>query len=643
MFYIRAIYRLTLILFIATNAVAANAALPKFLGGSGVGVSGNKANLKDTYPTFWDTLMHKQSYTNLYQGIKELSLSKYKEAEVSFGKAVIKNPQDPYPHVFLGIALYWQGQIDQAMSEYREALKLDNNNAHAHQLMGIAYAWKGNIDSALASFKETIDIDPNRPDSQMNIGSTYAALGNYDEALFHFRNAVRLDKTHPLYHYQLGSLYEVMGRDSLAEESFKKALRLYPNYEEAILAMAVLNEKQNSNTNAEINYKKALKIKPGDSVARFRLSNLLARTNRKKEAMSIISRAFLISPLSDEGLALSISYSGGEKDNVSAESSDSSQGNLEENENSEEVPQPAPETEPSLEQNAPSSELSAEKAPSELAEAQNDLSSKVPSVNKQLESFKKRLKRIPASKPVNLDLEIQLEPKLIPSDLEEAPLEEGGAVPINTPSFLQSSVEAAEKEALSHSFSRSFALRPSTEEERSNYIDKIFQSLDTLLESASQEYNIQMSIRGSAAVNESSMLKNNSQANSKAAYNPYMVGNDMGLWVAGKGWIKYVKEVSSEVTSRLNSGDGRDYMIAALSALTLGEGLKALELFTEAYSYATEKDDKDLQELALLGRGTAYIILGGEEEALQQYEEALFLNPENKIALENINILKSEK
>ncbi len=586
-------------------AGSAFAALPKFLGGSGVGVKGNKANLEETYPTFWDSLMKSQSYTNMYQGIKELSLSKYDEASKSFAKAVIKNPDDPYPHIFLGISLYWQGQVDQAMSEYRAALKLDKDNAHAHQLLGIAYAWKGDINSALASFKESIDIDPDRPDTQMNIGSTYAALGDYEEALFHFRNAVRLDKTHPLYHYQLGSLYEVMGRDSLAESSFKKALRLYPNYEEAILALAVLSEKQNSYTNAEINYKKALKIKPGDSVARLRLANLLARAGRKNEAVEIISRAFLISPLSDEGLALSISYSGG----------DSSQ---------ESVPQGENEN------------------PAESESAEED-SFKMPSPSRQLESFKKRLERIPADKPVNIDLEINLEPKLRPSDLLEASPSENASSPIAVPSRLQASLEAAEKQALTRSFSRSFSLRPSTEQDRKDYLERIFKGLNEVLENASKDYNVQMSIRGGAVVNDTSVLKNNSNANTKAAYNPYMVGNDMGLWVAGKGWVKYVKEVGQEISSRLKSGDGRDWLIAGLSALTLGEGKEALEAFTQAYSAGLKTDDKTLQELSLLGRGTSYIILGGEDEALKEYEKTLQLNPENKIALENKNILLSEK
>ena len=590
------------------------ATLPKFLGGSGLGISGNKANLEGKYPTFWDNLMESQSYTNMYQGVRALSMSKYKDAEQAFAKAVIKNPDDTYGHTFLGIALYWQGQVDQAMAEYRTALKLDPNNAEAHQLLGIAYAWKGNINSALESFKKAVELAPDRPDSQMNLGSTYAALGNYDEALFHFRNAVRLDKTHPLYHYQLGSLYEVMGRDKLAEDSFKKALHLYPSYEEDILALAVLYEKQNSLTNAEVNYKKALKIKPGDSVARFRLANLLIKQNKKDDALSIISRGFLISPLSDEGLALSVSYGGSPAESVPPPQKKSD--GKKQNKGKNDFP------------NQP------------LALPENPF----PSADKQLESFKKRLQRIPSDKTVNIDLEIRLEPKLKPADIKENTVNEGDSKTVKQKSLLQASVEAADKESMAKSFSRSFSIRPSGEDERREFLDRIFRGLNEALENASKDYDVKLSIRGGSAVADSSSLKNNASAsNSKAQYNPYMVGNDMGLWVAGKGWVKYVQEVLPEAESRLKNGDGVDYMLYGLAALTLGEGKEALEAFTSAYMEGFALGNKAMQENSLLGRGTAYIILGLEEEALKQYEAVLSVNPENKIALENKKILTNEE
>ena len=209
--------------------------------------------------------------------------------------------------------------------------------------------------------------------------------------------------------------------------------------------------------------------------------------------------------------------------------------------------------------------------------------------------------------------------------------------------MLQTSFEAADKENLTKSFSRSFSIRPSGEEERKEFLDRIFSSLNETLENASKDYDVKLSIRGGSAVADSASLQNNATPNSKAEYNPYMVGNDMGLWVAGKGWVKYVQEALPEVENALKNGTAADYMLYGLAALTLGEGQEALEAFTSAYMQAFAKGDKNLQEIALLGRGTAYIILGLEDEALEQYEAALNLNPENKIALENKTILTGEK
>lgn len=597
------ITRVMVLSLLFTSCVPAriSAALPQFLGGSGMGVNGNKANIDGNYPTFWDNLMMQQSYYNMYQGLREMSMSKYKEAEQTFAKAVIKNPKEPYSHVFLGIALYWQGQVDPAMAEYNTAIELDPKNAEAHQLLGIAYAWKGDIKSALESFKKAVAINPDRPDTQMNIGSTYAALGNLDDALFHFRNAVNLDKNHPLYQYQLGSLYEVLGRDSNAEESFKNALRLYPGYEEVMLALAVLYEKSNKSTLAEINYKKALKIKPGDSVARLRLANLLAKEGRKAEAMETLNRAFLISPLMNQGLALSISYTGGAtQPSASAKSEESSQ--------------------PEQEQK-----------------------------NKQLEQFKRRLEKIPSAKQVNIEVEILLEPKLKTPKIEIVERKELLAIPKGRTSALADAVEAKDKQEASTAFTRTFILTPSSEEERVEQLSKIFTGLNNALKEGAKNYDVKMALRAGAPATDSGSLGDNSAgtgptssiaSNSKAGYNPYMVGNDMGLWVAGKGWIKYIQDIMPEVNARLSGGKAQDYIVAGAAYLTLGRGADALESFTIAEEMSgAEENGKKLKELSGLGKGTAYIILGDEENALKEYRAVAGFNPENRVALSNIEIL----
>lgn len=591
---------------LAAAPCIARAALPQFMGGSGVGIGGQKANLDGNYPTFWDNLMKQQSYSNLAQGMAEMNALKYKEAAQTFGKAVIKNPQEPYPHIFLGIALYWQGQVDPAMAEYRAALALDPKNAEALQLLGIAYAWKGDIKSALDNFKQAVEINPNRPDTQMNLGSTYAALDNLDDALYHFRRAVELDERHPLYQYQLASLYEVMGRDDMAHDAFKKAIRLYPSYEEAMLALAVLYEKMNSNNLAEFNYKKALKLKPGDSVARLRLANLLIKENRKKEAMEILDKAFFISPLSEEGLALSIAYTGG------AASSSSSGA------------QPAQQ-------------------------------------NKQLEQFKHRVQKIPSSKQIVIEVEVVFEPRTTavvqkPAPVKTAQITENGTKnkktkkpaqtkpPKKSKSALAAAVEAQDTQA--STFTRAFAVNDTTPEGRAEQLNKIFDGLNNVLTEGGKEYNVKMSLRARAKAEPAGLFDkkpandnptNSMGGNSKAGYNPYMVGNDMGLWVAGKGWMKYIQDIFDEVSARAEDGVGEDLMLEGLSYMALGKGQEALESFSKAQQ--NFGNDKDLQALSGLAKGTAFVVLGDDNSALNEYKAVLAINSKNKTALNNIEVL----
>ena len=567
-------------------AVPASAVLPKFMGGSGVGISGNKGNIDGKYPTFWDNLMQQQSYTNMIQGMREMALYKYKDAEQSFAKAVIKNPQEAFPRIFLGMALYWQGRVDAAVAEYKAALELQPDNDEARQLLGIAYAWKGDIKAALEEFKKAIEINPKRSDAQMNIGSTYAALGRMEDALYHFRNAVELDKRHPLYRYQLGAAYERLGRDNLAEESFKKAISLFPRYEEAMLALGVLYEKLSRYTPAEVQYKKALKIKPGDSAARLRLANLLAKQGRGAEAISILSRGFLISPMSNEGLGLSFFYNGGAAENVSAQ---------------------------------------------------------------KLDQFKNRLIKVPSSKQINIEVEISLTPKLAPQKIDAV---QGGDIAAAQPSALASAVEQRDKEALRTTFSRTFILSGGNDEERREQLERIISDFQNVIAAAGEEYDVSMSARAGIPVVDTATLggggeglgpTSNIGVSAKAGYNPYMVGNDMGLWTANKTWIHYIEDVLSEINARPGAGDPRDYIIAAMADIIMGKGASALENFEQAARLAAAlpaAQSAKLMEIIHLGAGTAHIVKGDEAAALEEYKKALRINPSNEIAKTNIAVLQ---
>lgn len=568
------------------------AALPHFLGGSGFGVNGSQANLEGKYPTYWDSLMYTQSKENLRQGLGDLAAARYKEASQIFAKAVVKNPDEPYTHIFLGISLYWQGQIQAAIAEYLTALKLDPKNPEAHQLLGIAYAWQGKIEDALKSFQTALKYAPNRPDTHMNLGSTYAALGKYEEALFHFRTSTDLDSRNPLYFYQLASLLELLERDKNAEDAFKRAIALYPNYEEAHLSLAVLEEKLGNKNKAKINYKKALRLKAGDSIARARLINLLLEDNDGKNAFQLFAQGFVISPLEDGGLALSLTYTGAEN----------TASNTTKNKNTQTLPQ------------------------------QNK--------NQQLENFKNRLKKVPPSKQLNLEIEVSLKPKQKPKNLQLNTNLEG------TKNAFAQAVEQQEDELSAAAFERSFVLVSTDEETRLNNLDTIFNGLNSILQNASQNYDVKLALKASTPVQDSASLKNaetgpsslSTMKNTKAGYNPYMVGNDMGLWVAGKGWIRFMEDILPTATARFekNKNFGNALLLTLLH-LTLGQGQEALNTLNFVKEIAKTNEEKALFYLA---QGTTLVVLGDETNAKELYKLALELDPKNKIIKSNIEILE---
>lgn len=575
------------------------AALPQFLGGSGFGINGEQANLDGNYPTYWDTLMKDQSRENLRQGLGDLAAARYKEASQIFAKAVVKNPKEPYTHIFLGISLYWQGQVQPAIAEYKSALKLDPKNPEAHQLLGISYAWQGKIKDALECFKKALKYAPNRPDTHMNLGSTYAALGKYEEALYHFRTATDLDKRSPLYFYQLGSLLELLGRDSNAKDSFKQALTLYPHYEEALLSLAVLEEKLNNKNNAKINYKKALRLKAGDSIARARYINLLLEDGEIKDSLPLFAQGFLISPLEDGGLALSLTYSGAEH-----------------------------QTQKQEKQKSKNKKKDTQSLPQQFK-------------NPQLESFKNRLKKVPPTKQINIEVEVALEPKQKPNTLKANTNKEGKK------SAFANAVLEQEKALSTTTFERSFILVSSDEETRLNQLENIFNGLNNVLQNAGQDYQVKMALKASTPTQDPTSLQeaetgpssiSTMRNNSKAGYNPYMVGNDMGLWVAGKGWIKFMEDILPAATTRFEQNQTfENSLLLALAHLTLGQGQEAIKILE-----ATQTKAKSAQEKALvyLAQGTAFVVLGDEIRAKELYALALKEDPENKIIKSNIAILE---
>jgi tetratricopeptide (TPR) repeat protein len=121
---------------------------------------------------------------------------------------------------------HWQNSF----TVCRHALEVTENNFKMHTFYGNVLLYQmGEIDEAITHFKEALRINPQYSNAYKGLGKALLVQGNFDEAIRCF-NAVSLtDKDLPEVYGDLGLAYARLGKDKLAIVSLSKSIELDPD------------------------------------------------------------------------------------------------------------------------------------------------------------------------------------------------------------------------------------------------------------------------------------------------------------------------------------------------------------------------------------------------------------------------------
>ena len=232
------------------------------------------AELRDVLaaPDLPELAPSRSSLSNIYSAAL-IVLGKNDEAAAQLKKAITLKPDDADAHNNLGVTYLNKQDLDGAIAEFREALRLKPDTV-AHCNLGLALYGKGDFDGAIAEYREALRLNPAFAPAHYNLGNSLAFFKHdLNGAIAEYRASLRSDPGHAETHYNLGAALSVKGDFDGGIAEFREALRLNPGYAEAHSNLGfALNEKHDVD-GAIAEYREALRLNPGFAAAHNNLGS----------------------------------------------------------------------------------------------------------------------------------------------------------------------------------------------------------------------------------------------------------------------------------------------------------------------------------------------------------------------------------
>ena len=209
---------------------------------------------------------------------------------------VAKRPTSAIAQGNLGTAHYRRGQWEQAITCYREALRLGPVTAQMHYNLGLALEAAGQGNEAMAEYGAAVKILPYFAQAHTKRARLLVARGRSGEALEHLRVALSYVPAMTEAHVALGLALSELGRFEPAAVAFGKALALQPENAEAQFGRGLALARAGRPAEARAALEATVRAQPRLAEAHGNLGIVLAELGRWEEAVKSYEQALALRP-----------------------------------------------------------------------------------------------------------------------------------------------------------------------------------------------------------------------------------------------------------------------------------------------------------------------------------------------------------
>jgi len=206
--------------------------------------------------------------------------------------------------------------IDNAIGEFGQTLKIDPNYAPAYAGLGEAY-WIGYDElnrgnewwtKASNNCEKALSLSPDLAAGHTCLGNVLKATGRYDKAAEQFQRAVDLDQNSEVAFLGLADSYQKLGNLPAAEAAYKKAIGLRPNYWGVYSWLGAFYYSQARYSEAAEMFRKVTELAPDNYRGYSNLGGIYLLQGRYEDAISQSKRSIGLRPNSDAYSNLGAAY-----------------------------------------------------------------------------------------------------------------------------------------------------------------------------------------------------------------------------------------------------------------------------------------------------------------------------------------------
>ncbi|HUI05581.1 MAG TPA: tetratricopeptide repeat protein [Verrucomicrobiae bacterium] len=220
----------------------------------------------------------------------------YQDQETLWRDTLTKNPGCWLADNNLGLLLFDNGKIAEAIQHYEQAVQDEPDYVEAHNNLGVALGQVGKFNEAIACYERALRIKPDYADAHNNLGFALAQVGRVQEAIDHWQQALRFEPGFAQAHNNWGNALFQEGKLEDAIRHYERAISLKPDYPDAHYNLGLALARLGRVAEAIGHWEQALRIKPDYADAHYNLGVALERMGRTQEAIGHYEQALRINP-----------------------------------------------------------------------------------------------------------------------------------------------------------------------------------------------------------------------------------------------------------------------------------------------------------------------------------------------------------